>query len=98
MSDGPKNQAALFLERRSYRRRRLVDAVRFVPILGVVLFVMPVLWAGEGKTSAGLIYLFTAWAVLILAMAVLARAITRGGPAEPDMAHDVGNGPADETG
>ncbi|WP_375263787.1 hypothetical protein [Palleronia sp.] len=75
-----------FLERRSYRRRRLSDAARLLPILGTILFMLPLLWAaGPGGTTArsGL-YLFGSWFVLILVAAGLARPLTRAAEAARD--------------
>lgn len=75
-----------FLERRSYRRRRLSDAARLLPILGVILFMLPLLWAaGPGGTTArsGL-YLFGSWFVLIAIAAGLARPLTRSAEATRD--------------
>lgn len=34
----------LFLERRSYRQRRLLDAARLLPVLGALLWLVPLLW------------------------------------------------------
>ncbi|GAA6158615.1 MULTISPECIES: hypothetical protein [Ruegeria] len=62
---------SLFLERQSYRRRRLSDAARFLPILGAALFAIPLLWpgsdeAGDGiRLSSAILYIFVCWAVLI---------------------------------
>ncbi len=70
-----RKPADIYLERQNYRRRRLIDAVRLVPFLGVILFFLPVLWAGQSQSSAGLLYLFGAWGVLIVIMAALARAL-----------------------
>lgn len=58
----------LFLERRSYRQRRLMDAARLLPVLGVVLWTIPLLWR-QGPdhgiaTSTAILYLFGAWLVL----------------------------------
>ena len=77
MADRKARESTLFLERQSYRRRRLVDGIKLVPLLGLVLFFLPMLWAGKGTTSAGLIYVFAAWGVLIAAMAVLATRIRK---------------------
>ena len=77
-SDGDLSQPVLppvFLERQSYRRRRLMDAARLLPVLGALLFAVPLLWtgadsAGSGDptpTSRAILYIFTAWALLILA-------------------------------
>jgi len=81
----------LFLARRTYRRRRLMDIGRLMPFVGAFLFFLPVLWAGSARTGAGLIYLFAAWGLLIVALACLAGPITRAeadpearGPDRPD--------------
>lgn len=34
----------LFLERRRYRQRRLMDAVRLLPLLGLILWMVPLMW------------------------------------------------------
>lgn len=59
----------VFVERQTYRRRRLQDAARFLPIVGMVLFMVPLLWprgdgAGVGMSSA-LTYIFLCWAGLV---------------------------------
>lgn len=75
----------VYLERRTYRRRRMMDAARLLPIVGVLLFLVPLLWAPDpaqpAATSRGVIYIFAIWAVLILVSAVLSRFLAR---AEPD--------------
>ena len=63
----------LFLARQSYRRRRLGDAARLIPLLGVVLLLIPVLWSTGSLTSGGIVYIFTAWAVLIAIIGLLSR-------------------------
>ena len=71
-----------FLDPESYRGRRLQDAARVVPILGCVLFLLPVLWlapAGqEGRTATIFVYIFVVWALLILAAAGLSRGLSQG--------------------
>ena len=74
----------VFLERQSYRQRRLIDAARLLPILGVLLLAVPLLWPegsefelGEGSAGQGLpvsqamIYIFSVWAGLAIASALL---------------------------
>lgn len=67
----PKQQ--LFLERRGYRMRRLMDAVRLVPVLGLGLWMVPLMWphpeepGGSVSISAALTYLFGVWMLLIIA-------------------------------
>ncbi|MEO9823179.1 MAG: hypothetical protein ABJF50_02035 [Paracoccaceae bacterium] len=79
----------IFLERESYRRRRLADAAKLSPVLGAVLFLMPVLWAGAGSTAGGLVYLFGAWALMILVMKLLSRHLS---DAEPKTDESVPEG------
>ena len=69
----------LFLARRSYRRRRMMDAARLLPLAGVVLILLPMLWHPAATpvpdTGRGMIYLFAVWLGLILAAAALARGL-----------------------
>lgn len=66
----------LFLARQTYRRRRLMDAARMLPVAGILLLLLPMLWTprpGAPRLTAGDgIYLFVIWAVLILAARLLA--------------------------
>jgi hypothetical protein len=77
----------VFLERRTYRRRRLTDAARMLPFAGVLLFLVPLLWAPDPGTPAstvrGVVFVFTVWAGLIVAAAWMARHLARGEGAEP---------------
>ncbi|MDX8347779.1 hypothetical protein SLH49_07250 [Cognatiyoonia sp. IB215446] len=65
----------VFLERASYRQRRLTDAVRLLPVLGLVLWGIPLLWGAEGagpKSNAGaLLYVFGVWVALIALTALI---------------------------
>ncbi|MBK5933034.1 hypothetical protein C8N32_11749 [Rhodovulum imhoffii] len=71
----------LFLEREGYRRRRLRDMARLLPVLGIVLFLLPLL---HGRPEAGVIaYLFLAWAGLILLAGLLSRRLQEDPPAPP---------------
>jgi len=77
---GMPGRSSVFLERQSYRRRRLLDAARLLPLFGALLFAVPLLWpvpeAGAGpETSAmpmsdAMLYIFSAWAVLIVIIAL----------------------------
>jgi hypothetical protein len=70
---------AVFLERHSYRRRRLVDVARLLPLLGVALLLVPLMWMGaddpavlSGEAEAvpmskAILYIFAVWAALIVA-------------------------------
>lgn len=81
---------SLFLERASYRRRRLSDAVAIIPFFGIVLLCIPALWASESRTATAMVYVFTIWALLILVMAFIARRLKDPVPEEdpPNIAPD----------
>ena len=63
----------VFLERKSYRQRRLMDAVRLLPLLGLALWMVPLMWASSEQTSdpvpigAALRYIFGVWMFMVLA-------------------------------
>lgn len=82
----------LFLARQSYRRRRLEDAARLLPILGVFLFLLPLLATDAGTAGQG-IYLFAAWFGLIVATAMIARGLNRW----PDLSHNPDSDPSSPT-
>lgn len=75
-----QTEQPILLERESYRRRRLRDAAKLSPLIGLVLFLMPVMWAGDGSTAGGLVFLFTAWAILIVVMMILSRRLSETEP------------------
>ncbi|EEW25562.1 hypothetical protein [Rhodobacter ferrooxidans] len=72
----------LFLARRSYRRRRLRDAARLLPVFGGFLVFLPILWApaetGSRDTAPDGIYLFAVWAGLIVVAALMSVGLDRG--------------------
>ncbi len=72
-----------FLARDNYRRRRLIDAARMLPLVGVFLILVPILWqpaaTAEPDTARGFIYLFVVWVALIAAAFVLSRRLSRSG-------------------
>lgn len=73
-----------FLVRSSYRRRRVIDAARLLPVVGLFLFMLPILWhpaeSPEPDTARGGLYLFAAWFGLIVAAFALSRVLSRGEP------------------
>ena len=75
--------STVFLERRSYRRRRLMDAAKLLPVLGAILFLVPLLWLvgtdAEAKVPASLafVYVFVVWALLIVTNWVFGLAVGR---------------------
>ena len=81
-------QPPVFLARSRYRARRRIDALRLLPWLGVLAFVLPALLLplGErGAFSAAVVYFFLAWAALIALCAVLSFRVD---PQRPDPAED----------
>ena len=92
VSDPPRATQALFLERQSYRRRRLVDVARLLPLLGVLLLLVPLLWPGpetgtgtgvnqglETPMSTAITYVFAVWAALIVGAVLFGIAARRWG-------------------
>lgn len=65
-----------FLQRKSYQQRRLQDVVQVLPILGGILWTIPLLWNGgaeDGVSNASaLIYIFGIWVLLIALSAIIA--------------------------
>ena len=65
------NRPPVFLERRSYRQRRMMDALRLMPVLGLMLWMRPLFWP-NGDTESGvaysnaMIYVFGVWTLLIV--------------------------------
>lgn len=74
-----RSRRSEFLERRSYRQRRMRDAGRVLPVFALVFCLLPLIWprqgGADGLTSTGLMYLFGLWFVLILLSAALARVL-----------------------
>ncbi|MBT8459608.1 MAG: hypothetical protein HKP37_06365 [Boseongicola sp.] len=66
----------VFLERQSYRRRRLSDAARMTPVVGLVLILLPLLWADQATTSSGILYVFSVWAILIAVTRVISKKLS----------------------
>ncbi len=76
----------VFLARRPYRRRRLADGARLLPVLGGILFCVPLLWKGGERapgTAETMLYVFGLWAVLVAISGVISRHL-RASDAEED--------------
>ncbi len=97
------SRAPLFLRPASYRRRRRRDAARLLPFVGGFLVLLPILWApGQGRlraTATDGVFLFAAWAVLIVLAYAIARSLSgsddgAGDDPETDAPHpgDAGQG------
>ena len=74
---GPKRPE--FLERSTYRQRRLRDAARVLPLFAILLIFLPLLWPWENeetiRPSTMILYIFGLWVVLVGIAAALAAAI-----------------------
>ena len=70
----------LFLARIPYRRRRLRDAARLLPVFGAFLMLLPMLWSpaggGQRLLSSDVIWFFVTWALLVLVAAALAPGLS----------------------
>lgn len=76
----------LFLARAPYRRRRLRDAARLLPVVGAFLLLLPLLWAPDSRmslSSGDVIYFFLVWLGLIGLAAAFAPGL-RGGDGADD--------------
>lgn len=85
-----ERSSPVFLERQSYRRRRLIDLIRMLPLIGALLWAVPLLWSSGGAstmpTSKAIIYLFAVWLGMVLFGAVLARLLKKAEDQDPDRA------------
>tara|TARA_B110000090_G_scaffold189541_1_gene220594 strand:+ start:268 stop:531 length:264 start_codon:yes stop_codon:yes gene_type:complete len=68
----------VYLERRRYRTSRIIEALKVLPVLGIVLFGVPLLWSEGVKTSDAMIYFFSVWLALVFAAVWLARRLGAG--------------------
>ena len=86
---GKSPRPPLFLARQTYRRRRMMDASRLLPVLGFFLFALPILWhpadTAEPDTAKSAIYVFVVWLGLIVMAFLLARGLA---PAIDEAAED----------
>jgi hypothetical protein len=77
----------VFLNPGTYRRRRLRDAARLLPVMGGFLFLLPILWApgltDRRDTAPDGIYLFAIWGGLIVIAAILSRRLSDGDDTPP---------------
>ncbi len=98
MTDTMTDKASpLFLERRSYRQRRLMDAARLLPVLAALLWLVPLLWprsaaqaeaagAATVTSSSAILYIFGVWTLL----AVIAFVLSLTMDIKPDTPTDRG--------
>ncbi|MCC1491775.1 hypothetical protein [Cognatishimia sp. F0-27] len=69
LDDRPgRHRPAVFLERQTYRRRRLADGARALPVLGLLLWFLPMVWSAKEngvQATHALIYIFLIWTGLV---------------------------------
>jgi hypothetical protein len=65
----------VFFERKTYRRRRMADGARVLPVVGAILFCLPLSWSSDetSSTASVMLYLFLIWVLLCLASFLFAR-------------------------
>jgi fatty acid desaturase len=86
----------VFLARRSYRRRRVADAARLLPLAGGILFCVPLLWQGAGggaRTVVAVIYVFGLWGLLVVVSGVVSRHLRGDEDERADQEGSAGEGP-----
>lgn len=82
-----QNPRPLFLARGTYRQRRLRDAALLLPILGALLWMIPLVWprGPDGQlVSLALLYIFGVWAGLIGLAWILSRLVREDGDTPPE--------------
>ncbi len=71
-----KLRQPLFLARASYRKRRLRDGARLLPIFGLGMLLLPMMWPQNGQdVTRHWAYIFAVWAGLIAVAAALTRGL-----------------------
>lgn len=69
----------VFLHRATYRQRRVRDAAKLLPFLGLVLWAIPLTWASDAREApigaSGVVYVFGVWLILIVLTAVFASKV-----------------------
>lgn len=89
----------LFLERETYRRRRAADAARLLPVVGALLFLLPLLWGPQDTpapdTARGGLYIFLVWGGLIIGAFALSRRLAVEPKPAPSELPDAG-GPGED--
>ncbi|MEM1341743.1 MAG: hypothetical protein AAGF68_05450 [Pseudomonadota bacterium] len=90
MPDGIPQRRGQFLVRRTYRRHRLQDAARLLPVFGALLIFGPVAILSSdasvsGASAAWLVYFIGVWLLLIVTAAGLGGVLKRGAEPEGDL-------------
>lgn len=86
-----RRRQPLFLARASYRKRRMRDGARMLPLFGAVLLCLPLFWPlTTSHIVAHWVFVLGVWAGLIVLAGVLSRGLS-----DPDTSgRDQGDVPA----
>lgn len=79
----PPSQKAAFLAKDRYRKRRMRDLARAVPVIGGILLMLPLLWSNGTLNSTAIVYVFAVWVLLIVLAAVISRLVSTDSPKAP---------------
>lgn len=96
----PRPRSPEFLERHTYRLRRLMDAARLLPVFGMILLLLPLMrHGGDGappRVAQEAVYLFMVWIVLVLVAFVMSLGLRRAldTAARDAAAHDARSDPS----
>ncbi|MFT4015266.1 MAG: hypothetical protein QM682_18130 [Paracoccus sp. (in: a-proteobacteria)] len=81
----PGGGRRLFLGRNAYRRRRMIEATRILPLVFALAVLLPPIWMPQRFSfGAGVLWLALGWLATILITALLHRAIGRAPPDEEE--------------
>lgn len=86
----PRIKQPIFLARALYRRRRLRDAARLLPVVGLFLLLLPLLWTPDARVSLNsgdVLFFFGVWLLLIGLAAGFAPGL-RAGEDQPEEEED----------
>jgi hypothetical protein len=84
--DSAGQRPTVFVKKQTYRLRRTMDAARLMPLLGTLLFAIPLLWPTGSEqgvmTSRAILYMFGVWALLIVVTIRLSYVLRQLPPAD----------------
>ena len=75
-----QTKGQVFLPKKTYRNRRLIDVAKIVPFIALFFALMPIMWGNDGalaNVSKSFVYFFGIWLGLILFQYGLTRVLGR---------------------
>jgi hypothetical protein len=70
-----ESQTPIFLARGPYRKRRLRDFAKALPVIGIALLCIPLQWQDGFTNARAVLYIFGVWMSLVVLAAVLSFAV-----------------------